>query len=256
MNIAVVDDQYSEIAFLCEILDSYAKESGLSVKIDRFESGEEFLASFRPFYYQVIFLDIYMEGITGIETAASLRQNDIDARIIILTSSDVHMREAFDVHAFQYLIKFQDPEKFRSKIYNLMNDILRRYYHSSQGLSFTSKGHDHHLPFSNILYLKSNNHNVDIVDISKNVYSPRMTFSSVQKQLATDGRFLLINRGLLVNMDMITGLIPPDFPKECELKGEIRLPINVREKNKILLTRQNYIFNKMHDEMAEKGGMS
>ena len=113
MNIAVVDDQYSEIAFLCEILDSYAKESGLSVKIDHFESGEEFLASFRPFYYQVIFLDIYMEGITGIETAASLRQSDIDARIIILTSSDVHMREAFDVHAFQYLIKFQDPEKFR-----------------------------------------------------------------------------------------------------------------------------------------------
>ena len=74
-----------------------------------------------------------------------------------------------------------------------------------------------------------------------------MTFSSIKDKLDEVNHFLQLLRGLLVNMDYIT-----DFDNEtCRLKGNISLPINVRNAKKIEQVWHNYMFNKIRREQRE-----
>ena len=247
MNIAVVDDQIRETAGLCDILTEYASSANLPVTVDRFESGEEFLAGYRPYLYSVIFLDIYMSGISGIETARSIRESDAEAHIIFLTSSMDHMGEAFSVHAFHYLLK-QSGEEFRKTVVELMDDVLKSRHSNSPVLGFLWGKKEYRISYNDLIYIKSNNHNLEIMDSHENAYFPRITYKDVYKKLSSDGRFLQINRGILVNIDKIESFSPASDPNICRLKGDYCFPINLRERKAINAIRQNYIFRKMHNK--------
>ena len=73
--------------------------------MDRFSSGEEFLGAFTAGKYDLIFLDIYMDGITGMETAKRIRRADHGCRIIFITTSPEFAVESYDVSASFYLLK-------------------------------------------------------------------------------------------------------------------------------------------------------
>lgn len=76
MRIAIVDDVAAERALLRSRLESQIRSRHLSVQILEFDSGETFLTAAREKSFDVLFLDIYMGGITGVETAAQLRTFD------------------------------------------------------------------------------------------------------------------------------------------------------------------------------------
>ena len=107
LNIAICDDSREDRKRLRKFLE----ETGFLVSIQEFESGEALLRLEEPF--PVIFLDIDMKGISGIETARLLRKKDKKAKIIYVTAYDDFREYAFSVHAFAYLVKPLDGEKIR-----------------------------------------------------------------------------------------------------------------------------------------------
>ncbi len=82
MNIAIVDDMEADQLRLEQILRQYAAMNRLELHIDRFSCGEAFLKDYQPFRYTLIFLDVFMDGITGIETAETIRQSDEDSALV------------------------------------------------------------------------------------------------------------------------------------------------------------------------------
>ena len=76
MNIALVDDVTFETDRIKFILKNYAAANRMEFEVDSFSSGEEFLSAYEPFRYSIIFMDIYMEGISGVEVARRLRALD------------------------------------------------------------------------------------------------------------------------------------------------------------------------------------
>lgn len=94
-----------------EVLRQYAQEKGAAFDIhayssssdliDRIESGEE---------YSIYILDIYMPGITGMSVATELRDKDVNAPIIFLTSSPDFALQAFGVNATHYILKPYDKK--------------------------------------------------------------------------------------------------------------------------------------------------
>lgn len=76
MRIAIVDDLPTESSKLTEILHRIAEENCITFDIVSFESGEAFLDVFEENSFNIVFMDIYMNGITGIETAKELRKTD------------------------------------------------------------------------------------------------------------------------------------------------------------------------------------
>ena len=97
MNIAIVDDRKTDSDRLVGFIDTYAEQHRLQWgAMDRFSSGEEFLGAFTAGKYDLIFLDIYMDGITGMETAKRIRRADHGCRIIFITTSPEFAVESYD----------------------------------------------------------------------------------------------------------------------------------------------------------------
>jgi len=241
MNIVLVDDMPGELMRLSKILNEYAASRGIAMELSAFQSGEELLADYHPLKYTIIFLDIYMDGMTGVDAAKKIRQVDNDTLIVFLTTSMDHTFEAFGVHAYQYLLKTTEDEELKARVYSVLDDALDMNSGKDDIITFSSEGETKRLPLSSVLFVQSQRNYVLVNDIHGGSYLIRMTFSSISETLKKDSRFLQINRGIIVNMDHIT-----DFGKNtCTLKGDVKLPVNVREQKKLDQIRQNYVFGKL-----------
>lgn len=80
MKIAIVDDLELDAEQLSHLILSYMKEHRIPAAAPEiFPNGETFLASFTAGSFDIIFLDIYMDGLSGMETARKIRALDVPA---------------------------------------------------------------------------------------------------------------------------------------------------------------------------------
>lgn len=237
MNIAIVDDDDRDIDQISSILCDYASLNLTEIKIDRFTDPGEFLASYIPYKYTLIFLDIFIRDVLGTEVAAKIKEADRNAVIVFLTTSRDHMPAAFSLHAFDYLVKPAEKER----VFRMMDDITDQVTSDEQCFTFTEKKIDYSLRYSDIMVVRSNSHYLQIIDKDLAEFKTRMNFSEAEDILASDGRFLLINRGMLVNMDYIS-----DFSDGvCMIDNSIYLPYNVKKHKELEQSYRNYIFAKL-----------
>ncbi len=250
MNIALVDDISRETGRMSGIINDYMSKRHLHADIKTFHSAEELLSGYRPLQYTLIFMDIFMDGMTGVDAARKIRETDNDTFIVFLTTSQGHAFDAFDVHAFQYILKSPDDEVLAASVTKVLDEIVALRSVNEDRIGFVIDGKEHSIPFPGIVYAQSQKNYVLINDDSGNGYRTRMTFSELCGALGRDNRFLQINRGIIINMDYITS-----FGKDsCELKGGISLPINVRDQKQLDLIRKNYVFSKLHGRQTLGGG--
>ena len=105
LHLAVCDDRTEDRERLCRLLEEYGQHNNLELSVDQWSTGEDFLHAFVPGRYQLLFLDIYMNQLNGVETARTIREQDEDCAIVFVTTSTDHALEGFDVNALHYLLK-------------------------------------------------------------------------------------------------------------------------------------------------------
>ena len=132
MRFALVDDKKELRDHVAMLLGEFAAEQRLHYKLDCFASGEDFLNHFTAHSYDIIFMDIFMDGMDGVETAEQIRKFDSHVILIFLTSSQDHMKNAFSCHAFDYVEKPVDLEQ----ITNCLLDALKIIPNKDQFFSF------------------------------------------------------------------------------------------------------------------------
>jgi len=103
IKIAICDDDKHIVMVIEKILKEYFEAKGISYLIKTFLSGNHLLSV--NIRFQIIFLDIEMKPINGIETAMKLRKKDIYSKIIYITNYSGYKSNAFEVHAFDYIDK-------------------------------------------------------------------------------------------------------------------------------------------------------
>ena len=104
ITIAVCDDSEAVVTNLCNMLETYAKEAGQNIKIFKFNSGLNLLEQYTG-NYDIVFLDIKMPLMNGLETAGNIRKRDRSVNIIFLTSLVHHALDGYKVQALDYIIK-------------------------------------------------------------------------------------------------------------------------------------------------------
>lgn len=107
MIIAICDDE----ELIREQVKNLVVKQQPDAYVNLYGTGEELLAENRNF--DMVFLDIQMDGMNGIEAARKLRERNAQTIVIFITGMREYVFEAFDVHAFQYLLKPIMEEKFR-----------------------------------------------------------------------------------------------------------------------------------------------
>lgn len=105
MRIAIVDDLAAERTLLKDRLERQLQRRTVQADILEYESSETFLEAAREAPFTAAFLDIYMDGMTGMEAAKKLRETDTDCLLVFTTTSTDHALEGFQVRALHYLVK-------------------------------------------------------------------------------------------------------------------------------------------------------
>lgn len=245
MNIAIVDDVPAETTEFINAVKEYSGLNRFEAEVTCFGSAEEFLAHFAPLKYTLIVMDIYMTGQTGLEAVGKIKELDKNALIVFMSSSDEHYPDALRLHAFDFLHK--PPSKER--IFELLDDITEKTTAVCSNLEFVCDKETIRLPYNRIAAIIASGHYSEITDDDKTVYKTRMPYSTVCEILSADSRFLEINRGTTVNLDMITKI---DDKNVCHLKNGTDLPVNVKKCRNIINTWQNYMFAVLRNETIRR----
>ena len=106
MRLAFVDDDYGEIKKLTTMIDKELQGTFYSSCTKQlFSTGETFLSVWKPGMYDIVFLDIFMDQLTGVDVARQIRKTDASVKIIFCTTSNEFASESYCVDASFYLVK-------------------------------------------------------------------------------------------------------------------------------------------------------
>ncbi len=197
MKIAIVDDIAAERNLLHDRLDAQFALRSVHADIFEYESGEAFLADAEKEHFTVVFLDIYMDGITGMEAANRLRSFDTESLLIFTTTSTDHALEGFRVRAMHYLVKPYD----KTEISILTDEILRRIPTPDKYMEITVGGSNVRLRFRDIVYAEHFSHMIHIHTTNKKTFVTRQSFGAFTAPLKEDERFFVCSRGVIANME-------------------------------------------------------
>ena len=125
MNIAICDDHAETMAMLHSLIKNYFADHDLSLNaVSLYTDGTALLSELKNGKdFEVIFLDIEMPSISGMEVAKQIRQMSSDAMIIFITSYPDFMAASFKVEAFDFLTKPLNITDF----YSVLNRCVQKY---------------------------------------------------------------------------------------------------------------------------------
>ena len=191
IEIAVCDDE----AVIRGQLHQSVKKNIPDSNIEVYATGEELLAANKSF--DLVFLDIQMEGVSGMEAARALRLKKESTIIIFVTGSKEYVFEAFDVSAFHYLLKPLGEEKLGEILKRALEEVKKRKIQDKKQLLVQTRNCKYNLDQSTIFYLESRGKKVEIHTPGEtiDVYA---SISKLEEQLGSG--FYRCHRGYLVNL--------------------------------------------------------
>lgn len=232
MKICIVDDEQNCIDNLKEQLSRYGNEHNMPISFDIFSDGKLFKESYSPDKYDIIFFDIYIGDTTGMELAKEVRSQSENAMIIFCTTSVSDMPEAFRYHAFEYVIKPAEYER----IEKIMDDAIVVLPDLEKYLDIQSGKDRLHFALSDLIFVTTQGHYLNIAIKNKEPVSLRMSLTDFLGYVSGDDRFLIINKGVLANLNHIITI----EDKLATMTGGEVLPIKSREASAIKRKWQDF----------------
>ena len=152
IKITICDDTMRDITLLSNALSNYDP----LFEITTFTSGRTLMDELLDgsFSADLLFLDIYMPDIDGIQTAKEIRAIRKDLKIIFLSSSKEHYPQAYEVFAFNYIVKPFDQERLYAVLDRALDELRKE---SRYKICIQFKGATHRVDCREILYVESRN---------------------------------------------------------------------------------------------------
>ena len=101
LQIALCEDDKEELERLMRLI----REGPVPVKVTAFGSGEAFLQDYRPGLFDMVLMDIYMGGISGVEAVRRLREQEPELPVAFVTSSQDHALDGYRLKVAKYMEK-------------------------------------------------------------------------------------------------------------------------------------------------------
>lgn len=202
MKIAIVEDRQEDAKSLNAMVQKYCRQSCVYVKIDQYETGEEFLGEM-PEQYDAIFLDIFLNKLSGIDVARSLRtrgegKEENQQKIIFVTISTDYGLEGFELRATHYLVKPCTQEKVQNAMERVMEDMKKKSFY----ITVTCRREERRIPISKILFIDYRSHAVQI-HLKNETLRCYLSFAEITKKVEPYLNIRWCYRNVLVNYDKV-----------------------------------------------------
>ena len=205
MNIAVIDDFAECRKEIRTHLHTFMDQNyaGTVFTIEEFENAEAFIQHFTPGAFDLILIDYYMSGMTGLDAAEKIRETDSTVSLIFITTSREYAVESYQVQASGYLLKpFRYEDFERTLQLARFRKLIDRECLVLQGEKILLK---------DIVFCDVQGHYAQIPMADGTVLRFRMAFARFAELLLPYAWFLSCYRGCLVNLRRVERLNDMDF---------------------------------------------
>lgn len=207
IRIAVCDDSP---AFLCQtksMIDQWDAPAARSIVTDLFEDGDALLSAHNKHPFDIIFLDVVMPLLNGIDTARELREKDKTVKLVFLTSSREFAVDSYTVKASNYLIKSENPDR----LYACLDELISEVQSITKGVIIKGIDATHRIALSDIEHVEAQlKHVVFFLKGNRRIESAEPLYRYEHTLLLDDG-FFKCHRSYIINIHHI------DNYSHCEI---------------------------------------
>lgn len=208
MKIAIVEDEREHRELIKKYIEDACESKSIRYQIFEFESGEQFLFENEDINADVAFLDIQMPGISGVELARKLRENNNDISIVFATGIDDYIEEGYELEAIHYLKKPIDKGKV-----SLCMDRIHKKSDDSRYILIDTNDGKYKMNLKEIVSVEARAHNTMITINKGDSYETVESVSSLgemEQKLVSAAGFQKTHRSYLVNLLYVKNITKTD----------------------------------------------
>ena len=231
LHIAVCDDEALERQWIAELVNQTMMEEELSCRITSYESGTDLLFAIQHgAQFQILLLDVMMDGLDGMALAAALREKGDHTAIIFISSNLEMALRGYEVEALRYLAKPVDRERLREALLFCYRTRLAQ----KEILLPTASGQSRILP-SDLIYAETWERGVRLI-LKDGREETGLKISELAAMLP-ERQFVFCHRTILVNLAFIQSI----RYCELELKSGATLPISKYRQSEVRKQLMRYL---------------
>lgn len=241
MDIAIIEDLQTDYETLRDTIKDYLFEYKIEYIIHWFQTGEDFLGSFKPDKYNLIFVDMLLgNGITGLNVAKEVRVSGCQSPIVFTTSERDYALDGYEVQAIDYLIKPYNPERIQVVIKRVMSTYKTRKYLAIQVGRETCC-----ICTDELLWAESSDHYMDLHMSNNDIIHASMQFKEILEILPSQLQFQCCYRGIVINLEYVDSFQGTEFL----LQNGQTVPISRSKREKMRKCLCDYAIWKTREEM-------
>lgn len=230
IRVAIVEDNSAERERLHACLRWLEESEGMRFYVAEFASGTAFIGNFEP-VYDLIFMDIEMPGMDGMETARALRKMDASVLLIFVTNMAQYAIDGYDVDALDFILKPVNRYSFAIKMKRAVSRIPKRV---EEYVAVKSEGELRQVEISSIRWLDIDGHYV-VYHTTKGDYEEYGTLKEAYGKL-NRSFFVFVNRSCLVNLYHVSAV-----NKNSVTVGDSQLDISRPQKKSFLAAMSDFM---------------
>lgn len=221
MKIALCDDDQFYLSKYEQALNSCAKVIP-NLESDSFSSGEALIEEYKDGKtpYDIIFLDVQMQGMDGLKTAQIIREHDEDVLIIYVSNYDSYVYYVFQLEAFDFIRKSTVDTEFKTKLYAACEKVVKK----RDAFYITVDRMPTRVVCSQLRYIESD-HRTLLFHLRDKVYRTYGKLSKYETFLR-EHDFIFIHKSYLVNMNYVDRISSTD----ALLENGLTLPVSEKKR--------------------------
>lgn len=232
LKIAICDDDASVRKLICSYVSRICAHHHIEIEPIEQYGHAQMLLERRPQALDILFLDIQMPGLNGIEAAREIRRFDESVTLIFMTSFPQYAVEGYSVQAYNFLIKPIQEDLLEREILPVLK---RLSVQSGSRLTFRHEDAYYTIRIREILYAETSGR-IAVIHLPDKSCRTSFPMKNMEKLLPKD-TFFRIHTGYLVNMDYVTSI----NKDTVTLKTGIQLPVSKHRKREFINAYMVYV---------------
>ncbi|MBO6155615.1 MAG: response regulator transcription factor [Lachnospiraceae bacterium] len=241
VKVAACDDEKEFVDEIAKMIEVYANEEHTDLQVWKYTDPLELIAEVQQdtSAYDIIFIDIDMPKLRGIELSKMIREVNEDVVICFVTSMPNYTREAYDVGAIGYIDKPYSYVELKKIMRRAEAEVLYKYDEEAaeeKYISIKNGQKTFYLNVNNILYVEKQR-NKCLFHMTDSEYICYDSLKNVAQKL-DDERFMFSHQGYIVNIEYVKNVLDD----VVALSQHVEVPMSRRYKPAIK--------QKFYDKMA------
>ena len=196
MRIAICDDDTAQLQQTGKLIDVWARNRNVTVNLFPFCTGDKLIQAHEKAPFDLLFLDIFMPGFTGMDVAKEIRHTDKKTDIVFLTSTPDFAVESYSVAAKNYLLKPISEDV----LFATLDQILEASTRSRKNIVIKTGGTFQKIFLEEIEFVEALNRGTAFSLASGETVHASRPFQVFETELEKEASFFKCHRSYIVNI--------------------------------------------------------